>query len=95
MNGKSQRLKAHSVSRKGDIQAAKNALNAARKLAEETVLAKIPKDKPLYVHCRSGKRSADSILFLQEAGYDIKNMYNVAGGILDWAQKIDPTLPQY
>jgi adenylyltransferase/sulfurtransferase len=80
---------------KGDIQAAKNALKAARKLEEETVLAQIPRDKPLYVHCRSGKRSADSILFLQEAGYDIKNMYNVAGGILDWAQKIDPTLPQY
>ncbi len=80
---------------KGDIQAAKNALKAARKLEEETVLAQIPRDKPLYVHCRSGKRSADSILFLQEAGYDIKNMYNVAGGILDWAQKIDPSLPQY
>ena len=80
---------------KGDIQAAKNALKAARKLEEETVLAQIPHDKPLYVHCRSGKRSADSILFLQEAGYDINNMYNVAGGILAWADEIDPTLAQY
>ncbi|MEM9950721.1 MAG: molybdopterin-synthase adenylyltransferase MoeB [Chloroflexota bacterium] len=80
---------------KGDIQAAKNALKAARKLEEETVLAQIPHDKPLYVHCRSGKRSADSILFLQEAGYDINNMWNVAGGILAWANEIDPTLPQY
>jgi len=80
---------------KGDIQAAKNALKAARKLEEETVLADIPHDKPLYVHCRSGKRSADSILFLQEAGYDIQQMYNVAGGILAWADAIDPTLPQY
>lgn len=80
---------------KGDIQAAKNALKASRKLEEETVLAQIPRDKPLYVHCRSGKRSADSILFLQEAGYDIKNMYNVAGGILAWADQIDPTLAQY
>lgn len=80
---------------KGDIQAAKNAIKAARKLEEETVLAQIPRDKPLYVHCRSGKRSADSILFLQEAGYDIEKMYNVAGGILAWADQIDPTLPQY
>lgn len=80
---------------KGDIQAAKNALKAARKLEEETVLAQIPHDKPLYVHCRSGKRSADSILFLQEAGYDINNMFNVAGGILAWADEIDPTLAQY
>ncbi|MGB7341176.1 MAG: molybdopterin-synthase adenylyltransferase MoeB [Phototrophicaceae bacterium] len=80
---------------KGDIQAAKNALKAARKLEEETVLANIPHDKPLYVHCRSGKRSADSILFLQEAGYDINKMYNVAGGILAWADEIDTRLPQY
>ncbi|MGJ3239711.1 MAG: molybdopterin-synthase adenylyltransferase MoeB [Anaerolineae bacterium] len=80
---------------KGDIQAAKNALKAARKLEEETVLADIPHDKSVYVYCRSGKRSADSILFLQEAGYDISKLYNVAGGILDWADKIDPTLPQY
>ncbi|GAB5494085.1 MAG: molybdopterin-synthase adenylyltransferase MoeB [Phototrophicaceae bacterium] len=80
---------------KGDIQAAKNALKASRKLEEETVLAQIPRDKPLYVHCRSGKRSADSILFLQEVGYDINNMYNVAGGILAWADQIDPTLAQY
>ncbi|MCA9912145.1 MAG: ThiF family adenylyltransferase, partial [Anaerolineae bacterium] len=80
---------------KGDIQAAKNALKASRKLFEETVLAQIPKDKPLYVHCRSGKRSADSILFLQEAGYDPAQMWNVAGGILAWANDVDPTMPQY
>jgi sulfur-carrier protein adenylyltransferase/sulfurtransferase len=80
---------------KGQIQAAKNAILAARKLESETVLADIPRDKPLYVHCRSGKRSADSILFLKEVGYDVKNMWNVAGGILAWANEIDPTLPTY
>jgi adenylyltransferase/sulfurtransferase len=80
---------------KGDIQAAKNAVLAGRKLAEETVLAQIPKDKTLLVHCRSGKRSADSIKFLREAGYDNAKMYNVIGGILAWAKEIDPTLPSY
>jgi len=80
---------------KGDIQAAKNAVLAGRKLYEESVLAQIPKDKPLYVMCRSGQRSADSILFLNEAGYDLAQMYNVRGGILAWASAIDPTLPQY
>ncbi len=80
---------------KGEIQAAKNALKASRKLFEETVLAEIPKDKPLYVYCRSGKRSADSILFLQEAGYDPAQMWNVSGGILAWANDIDPSMPQY
>lgn len=80
---------------KGDIQAAKNAVLAGRKLREETVLAQIPQDKTLLVHCRSGKRSADSIKFLAEAGYDMDRMYNVAGGILAWADQIDPSLPKY
>lgn len=80
---------------KGEIQAAKNAVLAGRKLREETVLAQIPMDKTLLVHCRSGKRSADSILFLAEAGYDMDKMFNVAGGILAWADQIDPTLPKY
>lgn len=80
---------------KGEIQAAKNAVLAGRKLREETVLAQIPMDKTLLVHCRSGKRSADSILFLAEVGYDMDKMFNVAGGILAWADEIDPTLPKY
>ena len=80
---------------KGDIQAAKNAVLAGRKLREETVLAQIPQNKTLLVHCRSGKRSADSIKFLAEVGYDMDKMYNVAGGILAWADQIDPSLPKY
>ena len=80
---------------KGDIQAAKNAVLAGRKLPEETILAQIPRDKTLLVHCRSGKRSADSINFLREAGYSDAKMYNVLGGILAWAEEIDPTLPTY
>lgn len=80
---------------KPDIQLAKNGIQAGRKLWEETVLKDIPKDKTLYVHCRSGKRSADSIAFLSEVGYDLKNMYNVEGGILAWADEIDPEMPKY
>lgn len=80
---------------KGEIQQAKNAVLAGRKLREETVLAQIPLDKDLLVHCRSGKRSADSIEFLREAGYDPDRMFNVAGGILAWADEIDPSLPKY
>ncbi|MCA9894661.1 MAG: ThiF family adenylyltransferase, partial [Anaerolineae bacterium] len=80
---------------KGDIQAAKNAVIAGRKLADETVLAQISKDKPLMIHCRSGKRSADTINFLREVGYDNEKMFNVVGGILAWADEIDPSLPKY
>jgi sulfur-carrier protein adenylyltransferase/sulfurtransferase len=80
---------------KPDIQLAKNGIQAGRKLWEETVLKDIPKDKTLYVHCRSGVRSADSIGFLSEVGYDLDKMYNVTGGILAWADEIDPDMPKY
>lgn len=80
---------------KGEIQQAKNAVLAGRKLREETVLADIPQDKTILVHCRSGKRSADSINFLKEVGYNNDKMYNVAGGILAWADQIDPKMPKY
>lgn len=80
---------------KPDIQLAKNGIQAGRKLWEETVLGEIPKDKTLYVHCRSGVRSADSIGFLSEIGYDLDKMYNVEGGILAWADEIDPEMPKY
>ncbi|GAB4529763.1 MAG: molybdopterin-synthase adenylyltransferase MoeB [Anaerolineae bacterium] len=80
---------------KGDIQAAKNAVLAGRKLREETVLAQIPQDQEILVHCRSGKRSADVIGFLTEIGYDPNKLVNVEGGILAWARDVDPTLPSY
>jgi adenylyltransferase/sulfurtransferase len=79
---------------KGEILAAKNAVLAGRKLREETVLAQIPDDRELIVHCRSGVRSADSIRFLREAGYK-NRLLNVRGGILAWADEVDPSLPKY
>lgn len=80
--------------RKGDIQAAKNALLAGRKLREETVLADIPDDREVIVQCRTGARSADSIRFLREAGYQ-NNLLNLKGGIIAWAREIDQSLPVY
>jgi molybdopterin/thiamine biosynthesis adenylyltransferase/rhodanese-related sulfurtransferase len=80
---------------KGEIQAARNALLAGRKQHEETVLKAIPQDKDLLVICRSGVRSADVVRLLQDVGYDPDKLYNVTGGILAWANKIDPTMPTY
>jgi adenylyltransferase/sulfurtransferase len=45
------------------------------------------------VHCRSGARSASAVEFLIANGF--KDVKNLAGGILAWAIKIDPTMPQY
>jgi sulfur-carrier protein adenylyltransferase/sulfurtransferase len=80
---------------KGEIAAAKDAVLAGRKNANETVLAQIPHDKTLLVHCRSGKRSADVIEMLKQVGYDNDKLYNVKGGILAWANEIDPTMATY
>lgn len=54
---------------------------------------KIAKDKPVIVQCRSGKRSAIAIMQLEQKGFD--NLYNLKGGILAWAEEIDPELSVY
>ena len=52
---------------------------------------KIAKDKQVVIMCRSGKRSASAVTFLeQQGGFD--NLYNLAGGILDWKVEIDNSL---
>ncbi len=53
----------------------------------------LPQDRPLIIHCRSGKRSGKIVEKLEEKGYD--NVYNLKGGVLAWADEIDPSLPKY
>ncbi len=40
----------------------------------------IPRDVPVYLHCRSGQRSYNAIMALQHRGY--KNITNMAGGFM-------------
>ena len=40
----------------------------------------LPKDKPLYLHCRSGQRSYNATLALKNLGF--KDVYNVSGGYM-------------
>jgi NADPH-dependent 2,4-dienoyl-CoA reductase/sulfur reductase-like enzyme len=40
----------------------------------------IPKDRPVYLHCRTGQRSYNATLALQNLGY--KNVYNITGSFL-------------
>ena len=54
---------------------------------------KVSKDKPVVVMCRSGKRSAAAIMQLEQLGYT--NLTNLQGGILAWAEEIDPTITVY
>ena len=55
---------------------------------------KFSKDKKVIVHCRSGARSGNVIMALeQQFGFD--NLYNLKGGILAWADEIDTSLTKY
>ena len=49
--------------------------------------------KEIVAHCRSGVRSAKAVNFLRQAGF--KKVHNLAGGILAWADRIDPSMPKY
>jgi adenylyltransferase/sulfurtransferase len=51
------------------------------------------KDSEIVIHCRSGARSQKAALILKNAGF--KHVENLAGGILAWADKIDPSMPKY
>jgi sulfur-carrier protein adenylyltransferase/sulfurtransferase len=49
--------------------------------------------REIVAHCRSGVRSAKAVAFLQQAGF--KKVHNLAGGILAWADRVDPKVPKY
>ncbi len=53
----------------------------------------IPKNKPVYFHCKSGTRSAKAISLLKSKGYT--NLLNIRGGIQAWSEEIDPKIPMY
>jgi len=49
--------------------------------------------REIVAHCRSGARSAKAVDFLRQAGF--KKIHNLAGGILAWAERVDPKMPKY
>ena len=53
----------------------------------------LDRSREIVVHCRSGARSARAAEFLQQAGF--LKVHNLAGGILAWADRVDPTMPKY
>lgn len=60
----------------GHLKNAKNIpLSELRERMDE-----IPKDVPVYVHCRSAQRSYNAVMALQNSGYD--NVYNISGSYL-------------
>jgi len=49
----------------------------------EAQMQHLDKEKPLYIYCRSGVRSAKAAKQLQEMGF--REIYDIEGGFLNWA----------
>lgn len=47
----------------------------------------------IVLQCKSGVRSARALKLLSEAGFG--KLLNLEGGILAWAEQVDPTVPKY
>jgi adenylyltransferase/sulfurtransferase len=53
----------------------------------------LDKSKEMVVHCKSGMRSQKAIAFLRQQGFT--RLKNLKGGILAWADRIDPSVAKY
>ncbi|HTZ32536.1 MAG TPA: molybdopterin-synthase adenylyltransferase MoeB [Methylomirabilota bacterium] len=49
--------------------------------------------REIVAHCKSGKRSAQAVDFLRQAGF--RKVSNLRGGILSWSTEVDPSVPRY
>lgn len=55
--------------------------------------ARLPRDRKAVLLCRAGIRSAEALAVLKHSGHP--DAVHVGGGILAWAERIDPTMPAY
>jgi sulfur-carrier protein adenylyltransferase/sulfurtransferase len=56
-------------------------------------LERLPQDKRLVLHCKSGARSAECLAIAKNAGFS--DAVHVGGGVLAWINQVDPSLPAY
>jgi sulfur-carrier protein adenylyltransferase/sulfurtransferase len=56
-------------------------------------LGRLPQDKRIVLHCKSGVRSAEALAAVKQAGF--QDAVHVQGGVLAWAAQVDPSLPTY
>src|SRR5580658_2044778 len=58
-----------------------------------SALEKLPQDKRIVLHCKSGARSAEALAVVKNAGFS--DAVHVGGGVLAWINQVDPSLPTY
>ena len=47
-------------------------------------IEEIPTDSKVVFYCRTGARSAQACMYMEQRGYD--NVYNLQGGIISWVR---------
>ncbi|MBA2310014.1 MAG: adenylyltransferase/sulfurtransferase MoeZ [Pseudonocardiales bacterium] len=57
------------------------------------VLAELPQDRQIVLHCKSGTRSAEALAALHKAGFS--DAIHVGNGVLGWVRDVDTSLPSY
>ncbi|GCD91594.1 adenylyltransferase/sulfurtransferase MoeZ [Nocardioides sp. LS1] len=58
-----------------------------------SALEKLPSDKQIVMHCKTGVRSAETLAIVKGAGYS--DAVHVGGGVVAWVNQIDPSQPSY
>jgi sulfur-carrier protein adenylyltransferase/sulfurtransferase len=56
-------------------------------------LERLPQDKRIVLHCKTGARSAECLAVVKNAGF--ADAVHVGGGVLAWVSQVDPSLPTY
>jgi adenylyltransferase/sulfurtransferase len=56
-------------------------------------LERLPQDKRIVLHCKTGVRSAEVLAVLKDAGF--ADAVHVGGGVSAWISQVDPSLPAY
>jgi adenylyltransferase/sulfurtransferase len=56
-------------------------------------VSELDPNREIVAHCKMGGRSAKAVNFLRSSGFT--RVYNLTGGILAWADRIDPKMPKY
>jgi adenylyltransferase/sulfurtransferase len=58
-----------------------------------SALERLPSDKQIVLHCKTGVRSAECLAIVKGAGYS--DAVHVGGGVAAWVSQIDPSQPSY
>ncbi|PLX73841.1 MAG: sulfurtransferase [Azoarcus sp.] len=53
----------------------------------------LDREREIVVICHHGGRSAQVAMFLERQGFG--KVINLAGGVSEWASRVDPKMPQY